>query len=231
MSSETRRCWYIFSQRRKCPGCLWRWVETAGPRFKTEIPPQAGLQRSAPPPRQSPAGEPYVRSFQEFLLGNDAVTSEQRCLEQRKWGGGGGEPLTSSAWERRDLGHSSPPKMSLGFKGSREAGHPQRPVSGKQGACWASYQLGERPLGAHLSSAKTDLSPRESWWERPQGNPVPVSGARPSQPSGVQNGLWGPEALRHFMGHFLHKKILTVIFYGCVRIKKNGSVFYIKTFP
>ena len=47
-------------------------------------------------------------------------------------GGVGGEPLTSSAWERRDLGHSSPPKMPLGFKGSREAGHPQRPVSGKQ---------------------------------------------------------------------------------------------------
>lgn len=58
--------------------------------------------------------------------------------------------------------------MPLGLKESRQAGHHQRPVSGlsgKQGAWW-SIPAWNKPLGTHLSSAKTNLSPHECRQER-----------------------------------------------------------------
>lgn len=121
---------------RKGPGWVWRGLETAVPGFKTEIRPRQGSDRSVPPPRRSPAREPYVHYFQEFLFGTGA-----------KEVGGGALDRIHLGTPR--FGPRQPPKMSLGSKGSRVAGHPQRPVS----------QESRGPAGPDTSLEKSHLGP------------------------------------------------------------------------
>lgn len=155
-SLEMRSRGCIFSQHRKCPGRLLQeggncWSVFKLLFLKQKFPPQAPTPCPSSPPAPSPRTicSPLPRislcKWCCHLRAEGPRTKERQVV--------GGEPVAASNWEGRDVCHSSP----CGFIQTGRS-PPEACLSGKQGAWWARYQLGEKPLGTHLSSARTNLS-------------------------------------------------------------------------
>lgn len=100
--------------------------------------------------------------------------------QQRKLGGRRREARGDGRLAGPGPGPSGPRATSLGFKESRQAGHPGGHLGtvGRAGGPGARCRLGREPLGAHLTSAKTNLSSHESGREG-QCHPVPARESAP----------------------------------------------------
>ena len=95
------------------------------------------------------------------------------------------------------MGELQPLNGSLDLTESRQAGHPERPVpqesreSREAGGLATSL---ERSHQGPSETCKDEFISRESQWERPTTDSVPISRISSPQPSGVQNDFWGPQA-------------------------------------
>lgn len=162
----TKGCYCTSLNIQSAQGLSWGWVGMAGPVFKTEIPPQAPVPSPSYPPAPSQTTTrsclPRLSLWKQccHIRTEEPGTKEMQVKGER------------SLWHiqpgRLRFWLQEPGTMPLGLKESRQAGHPQRPVSGlsgKQGAWW-SIPAWSKPLGTHLSSVKTNLSPHECRQER-----------------------------------------------------------------